>query len=81
MVAPPATRSVTLYSGLTEREIVVSQDATGLEIKQAALEAGLPMELSWQLQGHNRNGSNLVVGDSDVPWHDQFTVVTIYDNA
>ena len=83
MADPPVVtpRRVKVHTGMYEIEIGVTPDATGHEIKQRAIDEGLPIELSWQLQGHNCNGSNLVIGNTDRPWHDQFSVVAIYDNA
>ena len=34
----------------------------------------------WQLLGHNANGTSSVIGETEVPWQSDFTVVGIDDN-
>ena len=74
------TRRVIVGCGVSTVKVTVSTDATGWGIKNAAFAAGLPMMMNWQLQGHNRNGTNSVIGNKDRPWQDVFDVVTIDDN-
>ena len=74
------TRAVTMFARHMEQRIIVPHEATGQVIKQCAINQGFPMLPSWQLQGHNCNGSNRIIEDGDVPWHDTFTVVETYSN-
>lgn len=82
----PATKTteyrlVTVGMGIGEVRVSVPPRADGLAIKRAAKSAGLGVELWHQLQGHNANGSNSIIGDRDIPWQNDFTVIEIADNA
>ena len=71
------TRIITI----NDRHVTVPENATGRDIKWHAARQGIGVEAVDQLQGHNCNGSNQVIGDADVPWHHNFTAVSIFDNA
>ena len=73
------TKRVRVDSGMGVVEVTVSTSATGRQIKNAAFSAGLKIQMNWQLQGRNRNGSNSVIGNKDRPWQDVFDVVPIDD--
>lgn len=49
--------------------VLVGKEATGKEVIHAAIESGVLHGYGdqWQLQGHNANGSNRVIGHADVP--------------
>ena len=74
-------RQVVVGTGIQSVNIRIPSHAPGSLVKETAIKAGLPIEREWQLQGHNANGSNRVIGDSDVPWQSVFTVIPINDNA
>lgn len=60
------------------------EQATGAAIKVlAADKLGYDdvSHRSYQLLGNNRNGTDSVIGDGDIPWHDSFTMTSIHDNA
>lgn len=61
--------------------VLVSDEATGGEIKREAKRQGLTCEEHWQLQGHNANGANFVIGEDDVTGHHDFTLIDTRDNA
>ncbi|MCY4474932.1 MAG: multiubiquitin domain-containing protein [Chloroflexi bacterium] len=44
---------------------VAERSATGLEIKEAAIKAGLPIDLDFQLARVDRDGNQPIVGDAD----------------
>ena len=70
--------------GLKDVTVEVPDDATGYEVKRAVYLSGerFPDEvLGWQLQGCNANGSNSIIGNNDRPWHSDFHLLSIYDNA
>ncbi len=57
---------------------------TGLEIKQAAIAQGVPIELSFVLQQELPNGKGRVIGDQDaveVHPHERFTAIANDDNS
>lgn len=58
--------------------------ATGLEIKEAAIKAGVKIDLGFMLQVQLPNGSSKVVGDNDkIPLteHLAFTAIAADDNS
>ena len=58
--------------------------ATGLEIKQAAIEQGARIELNFVLQMQLPNGSSKVIGDDDkvqLTEHLAFTAIAPDDNS
>ena len=58
--------------------------ATGLEIKQAAVDQGVSIQTSFVLQLHLPNGSSKVIGDNDkIPLseHLAFTAIAADDNS
>ena len=69
--------------------ILVPDKPTGHQIKEAAIRQRVvrvpgPLEahpFQFQLLGHNANGSSLVIGDNDPPWHHDFTMIETSDNA
>ena len=58
--------------------------ATGLEIKQAAVDQGVSIQTSFVLQLHLPNGSSKVIGDNDkirLSEHLAFTAIAADDNS
>ena len=58
--------------------------AAGLEIKEAAIEQGVPVQTSFVLQLHLPNGSSKVIGDEDkiqLTEHLAFTAIAADDNS
>ena len=58
--------------------------AAGLEIKQAAIDQGVPIQTSFVLQLHLPNGSSKVIGDEDkiqLSEHLAFTAIAADDNS
>ena len=58
--------------------------ATGLEIKQAAIDQGVSIQTSFVLQLHLPNGSSKVIGDKDkiqLSEHLAFTAIAADDNS
>ena len=58
--------------------------ATGLEIKQAAVEQGVSIQTNFVLQLHLPNGSSKVIGDDDkveLSEHMAFTAIAADDNS
>lgn len=70
---------------VNERPVTLSdQTATGLEIKQAAIAQGVPIQLDFVLQQELPNGQHKVIGDhDDVKLHprDRFTAIADDDNS
>ncbi len=63
--AHPHTHLVTI--SVNERPVVVpGPTATGLQIKQAAIDQGVPIQLSFVLSEEKPNHRTEIVGDSDV---------------
>lgn len=59
-------------------------ELTGLEIKQAAIAQGVPIELSFILQQELPNGNSRIIGDHDVVKirpHERFTAIANDDNS
>jgi hypothetical protein len=59
-------------------------ELTGLEIKQAAIAQGVPIELSFILQQELPNGNSRIIGDHDlvkVRPHERFTAIANDDNS
>ena len=71
-------REVRITGIVIEQTVMVPDNANGAEIKQYAIKAGVPISESWQLQGHNANGSNTIINDHDVPWQDTFSVFEVH---
>ena len=77
------------YVMVNDNPVRVDDKPTGKDIKAAAIRdravdtyGPLPAyAFQFQLLGHNCNGSNIVIGDDDPPWHCDFTMVEITDNA
>ena len=58
--------------------------AKGLEIKQAAVDQGVPIQTNFVLQLHLPNGSSKVIGDNDkvqLSEHLAFTAIAADDNS
>lgn len=58
--------------------------AAGLEIKEAAIDQGVPIQTSFVLQLHLPNGSSKVIGDEDkiqLTEHLAFTAIAADDNS
>ena len=60
---------------------MIKAKATGREIKQRAMDIGIPIKIDYQLLGYNANGTNSVIGNNDIPWQEVFEFASIYDNA
>lgn len=59
-------------------------ELTGLEIKQAAITQGVPIELGFILQQELPNGNSRIIGDHDlvkVREHERFTAIANDDNS
>jgi hypothetical protein len=59
-------------------------ELTGLEIKQAAIAQGVPIELGFILQQELPNGNSRIIGDHDlvkVRPHERFTAIANDDNS
>lgn len=57
---------------------------TGLEIKQAAIAQGVPIQLDFQLAEIRPNGENQIIGDGDVvtvTQHSKFVATAADDNS
>jgi hypothetical protein len=57
---------------------------TGMEIKQAAIAQGIPIQLDFVLSEHLEQGGTQIVGDNDevkVRKHSKFTAVAGDDNS
>ena len=70
---------------VNERPVTLpDRTATGLEIKQAAIAQGVPIQLDFVLQQELPNGQHKVIGDhDDVKLHprDRFTAIADDDNS
>lgn len=77
----PAARKLWVASGVQGVWVYAYAKATGLQIKQGAIDRGLRASTSWQLQGRNANGTNTVIGDDAVPWQTEFDLLDVGDNA
>lgn len=63
---------------------VEDKHLTGLEIKEAAIAQGVPIQLDFQLSLHHPNGEVQIIGDTDevkVHKHTKFTAVAGDDNS
>jgi Multiubiquitin len=59
-------------------------DLTGIEIKQAAIAQGVPIELDFILQLELPNGNSRIIGDQDpvkIRPHERFTAIANDDNS
>lgn len=78
---PPKTVEIEVNG----REVTMpDKDATGLEIKQAAVDQGVAIEINFVLQRELPNGSSAIVGDADVVKlhkHMSFTAIAPDDNS
>ncbi len=70
---------------VNERPVTLpDRTATGIEIKQAAIAQGVPIQLDFVLQQELPNGQHKVIGDhDDVKLHprDRFTAIADDDNS
>lgn len=70
---------------VNNRPVTVPDDeVTGLQVKQAAINAGLPIDLGFQLLLDEPNGRDRPVGDHDtvkVNKRSQFTAIAADDNS
>jgi multiubiquitin len=60
------------------------KEVTGLEIKQAAIAQGVPIELGFILQQELPNGNSRIIGDTDsvkIRPHERFTAIANDDNS
>ena len=65
MKVHPDTRLVTIT--VNERPVVVhGPKVTGLQIKQAAIDQGVPIQLSFVLSEEKPNHRTEIIGDSDI---------------
>ena len=63
---------------------MIAGPASGLEIKQAAVDQGVSIQTSFVLQLHLANGSSKVIGDDDkveLTEHLAFTAIAADDNS
>lgn len=63
---------------------VPDDEVTGVQVKQSAINAGLPIDLGFQLLLDEPNGRDRPVGDQDtvkVNRHSQFTAIAADDNS
>ncbi len=63
---------------------VQDKQITGLEIKQAAVKQGVPIQLDFLLSEHLKHGEARIIGDADevkVDKHSKFTAVAGDDNS
>lgn len=59
-------------------------ELTGLEVKQAAIAQGVPIEVTFILQQELPNGNSRIVGDQDlvkIHPHERFTAIANDDNS
>lgn len=59
-------------------------ELTGIEIKQAAIAQGVPIELGFILQQELPNGNSRIIGDHDlvkIRPHERFTAIANDDNS
>jgi len=64
--------------------VLDGKEATGLEIKQAAIKQGVPIQENFVLQEELPNGSSKIIGDTDVVHlrpHLKFTAIRHDDNS
>jgi Multiubiquitin len=64
--------------------ILVTKEATGLQIKEAAIAQGVNIQLNFVLQQELPNGSSAIIGDADVVHihpHLKFTAIAPDDNS
>src|SRR3954454_7128866 len=75
----------TVVVHVNERPVEVpAPKATGLEIKKAAIAAGLPVQLDFILSEERRNGDAKIIGDKDevtVNKESKFLLVPPDDNS
>lgn len=79
----PSPHTVTVH--VNEKPVEVpAPKATGLEIKQAAMNAGLPVQLDFVLSEEEQNGTTRIVGDGDevtVNKNSRFLAIAPDDNS
>ena len=78
MTAPSRSPSTTEKSNSTATGV------TGLEIKQAAIAQGVPIQLDFQLAEIRPNGEHQIIGDGDVVTvtrHSKFVATAADDNS
>jgi hypothetical protein len=70
---------------VNEKPVVLpDRKVTGLEIKQAAIAQGVPIQLDFVLQQELPHGQHKVIGDQDevkLHPHDRFTAIADDDNS
>jgi len=80
-----ASRAFEAHVTVNGKPVVLRErHMTGLEIKQAAIEQQVAIELSFILQEELPNGHHRIVGDNDkvtVKDHDRFTAIPNDDNS
>jgi hypothetical protein len=80
---PRDEREVTLE--INGRPVVMEgKEAHGLQIKQAAVQQGVSIQVNFVLQQELPNGSSAVIGDADVVHlrpHLKFTAIAPDDNS
>lgn len=78
---PPKTIEIEVNSRMVE---MVGKEATGLQIKQAAVAQGVNIQIGFVLQQELPNGSSAIIGDGDVVHlrpHLRFTAIAPDDNS
>jgi hypothetical protein len=78
---PPKTITIEVNARKVE---MPEKEATGLEIKQAAIAQGVAIQLNFVLQQELPNGSSVIVGDADrvrIREHMSFTAIAPDDNS
>lgn len=69
---------------VNKRPVRLDDDVTGLQIKQAAIEQGVAIQLDFVLSLHLLDGGTRIIGDADrieVDEHTRFTAVASDDNS
>lgn len=64
--------------------ILPKEDVNGRQIKEAAIQQGVPIQLDFVLQEELPNGHTKIIGDGDeikVHPHDKFTAIAHDDNS
>ena len=70
------------YVRVNDEFVTVSDSANGREIINSYLWVERKgFDGAVQLQGHNCNGSNRVIGPDDFPWQSDYTLIPANDNA
>ena len=67
-----------------DKIVMHKERPTGLEVKQAALEQGVAIQLTFVLQVERANGTSDIIGDTDhvhLHPHQMFTAIAPDDNS